>query len=69
MILTFENMVEMLAQYVARTGNRSLAEARPLVQRMLADARQEYRAAGMPHGNSAVGLLIWLGRSQLALAA
>lgn len=69
MILTFENMVEMLAQYVASAGNRSLAEARPLVQRMIADARQEYHAAGMPHGNTAVGFLIWLGQPRLALAA
>jgi len=62
-------MVEVLARYVASTENRSLAEARPLVQQMIADARQEYRAAGMPHGNSAIGFLIWLGQPRLALAA
>jgi hypothetical protein len=69
MILTIENMVEALAQHVAQTENRSLAEARSAVRLWVAAAQQKYRAAGMPHGDTVAGFLIWLTEHRVALAA
>jgi hypothetical protein len=55
-----EFVIEELAFHVAHHDKQKVAEAERMIRRLITRARQEYREAGAPYGDTVAGFLIWL---------
>jgi hypothetical protein len=55
-----EFVIEELAFHVAHHDTQKVADAERLIRRLITRARQEYREAGAPYGDTVAGFLIWL---------
>jgi hypothetical protein len=65
-----EFVIEELAFHLVHADAQQLAEAEHLIRRLITRARQEYREAGAPYGDTVAGFLLWLdSASRLTLSA
>ncbi len=55
-----DSFIAILAIHLAHTTAQPLDRAQELVRGFVEQARQDYRAAGAPHGDDDAGLLRWL---------
>ena len=55
-----EIVVDGLAFSFTEADGRNGADAERLIRELITHARQAYRAAGAPYGESMAGFLIWL---------
>ena len=55
-----ELVIEGLAFSFAQADGRTHADAERLIRQLITHARQAYRAAGAPYGDTLAGFLIWL---------
>jgi hypothetical protein len=59
-ISDLDTFIAILAFHLAHTTAQPLNQAQYLVRGLIEQARQDYRAAGAPHGDDDAGLLRWL---------
>lgn len=55
-----ELLIAALARHQAHRHQCTLAEATRQIRRLVAEAREEYRAAGAPYGDDDQGFCRWL---------
>jgi hypothetical protein len=53
-------VIDEFAFHLAHRDRLKLAEAERLIRQLITGARQEYRDAGAPYGDTAAGFLAWL---------
>lgn len=65
-----EHLIEAMARHQAHHHRCSLAAATRQIRALVAEAREEYRAAGAPYGDDDPGFCRWLlARTHLTSAA
>jgi hypothetical protein len=65
-----EFVIEELAFHLVHTDGQQLEEATRRIRELITRARQEYRDAGVPYGDTVAGFLVWLdGMHRITLSA
>ena len=55
-----EIVIDGLIFSITSADGHNIADAERLIRQLIPHARQAYRAAGAPYGDSVAGFLIWL---------